>query len=385
MYTNTRSFRLLSLPTAGTASFLPVLECAHSSFFRFRGSSLLMPLKSIDNVNRKCGDAKHDTKKVKPTQVKAETAYAIRKERKRLLMEQADTMQDKLDKLKFRLLVKQGHIEKDTKRTVVENAVLHEYIQEQHVTIATTQAALTGHVHRSLGAQMPAQSVIRLGMDRQERFNTLMALKDRKVYEAERYLVARTQGIENRMKYCQEERFETIGGDNCIVRFETAPIHGASVKAVFDALLNTVLNSEMFLSELFGSITIREDSDFENSEFAQWSRTLLCFRSWLGENGEYGIMAEDFVDFDELHPYRDSERVRRDTTTIVMVRALPQTNGGSPVIVVTRWTYLKIHNSSLGVSQNPDTELMESSVCWGDTAQKCMEQQLMNAARFNSP
>ncbi|ETO64550.1 hypothetical protein F444_17939 [Phytophthora nicotianae P1976] len=307
-------------------------------------------------------------------------------------------MQDKLDKLKLRLLVKQGHIEKDTKRTVVENAVLHEYIQEQHVTIATTQAALTGHVHRSLGAQMPAQSVIRLGMDRQERFNTLMALKDRKVYEAERYLVARTQGIENRMKYCQEERFETIGGDNCIVRFETAPIHGASVKAVFDALLNTVLNSEMFLSELFGSITIREDSDFENSEFAQVrlvslissgatveSNTAVFSKLAEGENGEYGIMAEDFVDFDELHPYRDSERVRRDTTTIVMVRALPQTNGGSPVIVVTRWTYLKIHNSSLGVSQNPDTELMESSVCWGDTAQKCMEQQLMNAARFNSP
>ncbi|KAG3062039.1 hypothetical protein PI124_g14318 [Phytophthora idaei] len=118
-----------------------------------------------DNDKRKRSDAQQETKKVKATQVK--TAYAIRKERKRLLMEQAGNMQDKLDKLKFRLL-KQGQIEKDTKRTVAKNAVLHEYIQEQHITLATTQAALTGHVHRSIRAQQPTQSVIRLGTDRQE-------------------------------------------------------------------------------------------------------------------------------------------------------------------------------------------------------------------------
>ncbi|KAG6947695.1 hypothetical protein JG688_00015423, partial [Phytophthora aleatoria] len=371
---------------------------SHSSFFRLRGSAHMLQLKRTDNVKRKCSDAKHETKKVKAAQVKAVTAYAVRKERKRLLMEQAGDMQDKLDKLKFRLLVKQGQIEKDTKRTVAENAVLHEYIQEQHITLATTQAALTGHVQQSLGGQQPAQSVIRLGMNRQERLNTLMALKDRKLYEAERYLVARTQNFESGVKYCQEERLETIDGDNCIIRFETGPIRGASVKAAFDALLGTVLNSEMFLSQLFGSITIREDSDFENSELAQVrlvsltssgatveSNTAVFSKLVEGANGEYGIMAEDFVDFDELHPYRSSERVRRDTTTIVMVRALPQTNGDSPVAVVTRWTYLKIHNSTAEASQRPETELMESSVCWGDTAQKCIEEQLMNAATPNSP
>ncbi|KAG6955469.1 hypothetical protein JG688_00011867 [Phytophthora aleatoria] len=218
----------------------------------------MLQLKRADNGKRKRSDAQQETKKVKATQVK--TAYAIRKERKRLLMEQAGNMQDKLDKLKFRLLVKQGQIEKDTKRTVAENAVLHEYIQEQHITLATTQAALTGHV--------------------------------------------------------------------------------------------------------FGSITIREDSEFENAELAQLrlvslvssgatveSNTAVFSKLAEGANGEYGIMAADFVDFDELHPYRSSERVRQDTTTSLM----------------------------------PEIELMESSVCWGDTAQKCIEEQLTNAATFNSP
>ncbi|ETO81788.1 hypothetical protein F442_01153 [Phytophthora nicotianae P10297] len=83
----------------------------------------------------------------------------------------------------------------------------------------------------------------------------------------------------------------------------------------------------MFLSELFGSITIREDSDFENSEFAQVrlvslissgatveSNTAVFSKLAEGENGEYGIMAEDFVDFDELHSYRgDSLYFRSET------------------------------------------------------------------------
>ncbi|KAG3106515.1 hypothetical protein PI125_g13147 [Phytophthora idaei] len=332
----------------------------------------MLQLKRTDNVKRKCSDAQHETKKVKATQVKAVTTYAVRKERKRLLMEQAEDMQDKLDKLKFRLLVKQGQIEKDTKRTVAENAVLHEYIQEQLITLRYN----TSSTDRTRAAKSRGPTA---GSE-------------------QRYLVARTQNFESGVKYCQEERLETIDGDNCIIRFETGPICGANVKAVFDALLGTVLNSEMFLSQLFGSTTIREDSDFENSELAQVrlvsltssratveSNTVVFSKLGAGANGEYGIMAEDFVDFDELHPYRSSERVRRDTTTIVMVRALPQTNGASPVAVVTRWTCLKIHNSTAEVSQRPETELMESSVYWSDTAQKCIEEQLMNAATPNPP
>ncbi|KAG3246253.1 hypothetical protein PI124_g9041 [Phytophthora idaei] len=209
-----------------------------------------------------------------------------------------------------------------------------------------------------------------------------MALKYRKLIEAERYLVARSQGFESGAKYCQEERFETIGGDTCILRFEACPIRGANVKAVFGAILGTVLNADMFLSEQFGSITIREDSEFESAELAQLrlvslvssgatveSNTAVFSKLAEGANGEYGIMAEDFVDFDELHPYRSSERVRQDTTTSLVVRAIPSANGNPPVVVVTRWTCLKLHHSNTYASQKPEIELMESSVCWGDSTE----------------
>ncbi|OWZ15288.1 hypothetical protein PHMEG_00011105 [Phytophthora megakarya] len=223
-----------------------------------------------------------------------------------------------------------------------------------------------------------------------------MALKEHKFYEAERYLAARSQGLECGVTYCQEERLETIDGDFCIVRFDTAPIRGASVKTVFDALLGSVLNAETFLSDMFGSITIREDSELESPEIAQLRLVSLTSSAALVEsntvvfsklsedaNGEYGVMAQDFVDYDELYPYRSNERVRRDTTTIVVVRLTPQIPGKPPVVVVTRWTYLKVHNSNM-VVQNPESEIKESSVCWGDTAQKCM-QHIMDTATLNSP
>ncbi|KAG6955473.1 hypothetical protein JG688_00011873 [Phytophthora aleatoria] len=154
----------------------------------------------------------------------------------------------------------------------------------------------------------------------------------------------------------------------------------------------------MFLSEQFGSITIREDSEFENAELAQLrlvslvssgatveSNTAVFSKLVEGANGEYGIMAADFVDFDELHPYRSSERLRHDTTTSLMVRAIPSTNGNPPVVVVTRWTCLKLYHSNTYATQKLETGLMDCSVCWVDTAQKCVEEQLMNAAVFNSP
>ncbi|KAL7682855.1 hypothetical protein Plhal304r1_c046g0127941 [Plasmopara halstedii] len=343
-------------------------------------------VQSKDNVKRDRCDMKQLTKKVKSPPI---SAYALRKEHKRLLMEQAENMQYELDKLKFRHLVKQGQIGKDTKRTAVENSVLHEYIQKQHLTLAATQAAITGHVHQSLGAQQPVQSVIYLGKDQLDRYRTLLTLKERKLYEAERYLNMRSHGLENMANYCQNESYDTVDGDNCAIRFEIKRLAGTTVKVVHSAILNTIVNAEMFLSELFGSITIREDNnDSLKDEMTQLrllsltstgatveSNTVVFSKLVDGVDGEYGIVALDFVDRDELHPYRSKERVRRDTTTVIMVRALPLTNG-LPGVVVMRRSFLKVHRSSTNGFRKPETEMMESSVCWGDTASKCVEHQL---------
>ncbi|GMF11408.1 unnamed protein product [Phytophthora lilii] len=333
-------------------------------------------------------------KKTKKPLANPTTAYALRKERKRLLVEQVEYLQNKLDELKFRLLVKQGEVDKAMQRRETENVVLHELIREQLVALATMQAAVASHVVRTaelsiLGTLQPAQSVIQLGTDREGRTKTLMALKGRKLWEAERYIVAKSNQLEPGSSYCHEERFDSPDGDYCTVRFENAPIRGASAKVVFDTILDTILNAEILLSELFGSINVREDNEFESAEFTQVrlvssvssgvtveANTVLFSNFTDGVDGGFGIITQDFVDLDELHPYKSNERVRRDTTTIISVRGRPAQDDELPEVVVSRWTLLKIHHSDLNISR--ETAMKESSMCWGDTAQKCINQKLQN-------
>ncbi|KAF4314852.1 hypothetical protein G195_011368 [Phytophthora kernoviae 00238/432] len=277
---------------------------------------------------------------VKPTEMqpktkKRKTAYEIRKERRHELEVKAQQLQNELDGLKFRMLVEQGEVTRANKCTQAMNTVLHEFIQEQHLKLANAQTMLTGHVQRSLDTLQPTQSVIRLGKSQKERYKTLMALKERQLSATERYLTVRSLGLDPKSPYCQEERFNTPNGDYCFRRFEIAPVRGTTAKTVFDGIVNNILNAEMILSGMFGCITIREDSDFENDECAQIrlvssastgatveSNTILFSRFVAGkDNGEssYGVIASDYVDFDELYPYRTKEFVRRDATTIVML------------------------------------------------------------------
>ncbi|KAF1786883.1 hypothetical protein GQ600_8051 [Phytophthora cactorum] len=319
---------------------------------------------------------KDKRKKARKTQVKGkQTAYEARKEVKRDLVEKVKNLQKELGQLKFLLLVKQGEVDKATKRTETENGVLLEFIRKQHLVHAAMQAALTGHAvsgekcitrlatyiltvslllclaqQRRLNTLQPVQSVICLGTDQVERYNTLMTLKERQLANAERYLAARSRGLSPRSMYCQEECFDSAEGDYYVVRFET----------------------------MFGCVAIREDNDFETSEFTQLrlvsatsaetiveSNSLLFSRFTSGDidgEGSYGVMAADFVDFDALYPYRTNERVRRDGTTLAMVRSISSSDTKSPEVAVTRWTCLKIHQS---LSRDAETEMKESSVCWG--------------------
>ncbi|KAF1779005.1 hypothetical protein GQ600_26622 [Phytophthora cactorum] len=200
------------------------------------------------------------------TQVKGkQTAYEARKEVKRDLVEKVKNLQKELGQLKFRLLVKQG-----------ENGELLEFIRKQHLVRAAMQAALTGHAQRSLDTLEPVQSVICLGTDQVERYNTLMTLKERQLANAERHLAARSRGLSPRSTYCQEECFDSAEGDYCVVRFETVPVWGAHSKEVFDAMLGSVLNQEIILSEMFGCVAIREDNDLRrlSSHDFGWLRRL---------------------------------------------------------------------------------------------------------------
>ncbi|GMF54098.1 unnamed protein product [Phytophthora fragariaefolia] len=192
----------------------------------------------------------------------------------------------------------------------------------------------------------------------------------------------------------QENRFESVSGDFSVVRFDNAPLPATTVKNVYDAIAHAVQNAEIIISELFGSITIREDTEIEAADVSQLrlvsstsrgatveSNSVVFSKFVDGADGCFGIIAADFVDADELYPYLPAERVRRDAITIVMIQALPSgstkpSSNEEKMVVGTRWTCMKLTHSGLEIPKDCLAELQESSMAWGDTMKKCIMQYL---------
>ncbi|KAG2792541.1 hypothetical protein PC119_g26329 [Phytophthora cactorum] len=335
--------------------------------------------------------SKRTSQKKKRPAKKRRTTYDIRKQQKVDLMAEVSKLGKQLELLKHRVLIEQGEANTTIERIEVANSVLHEKTQHQHVTIAGMQSMLVSHMQQSLSDLQPAQIVIRLGTDRAERRSTLMAMKDQKLREAKRFMTTWGQGLDTSSTFSQESQFEPLDGGFSAIRVDNAPIRDTTVRAVFDAIIQSMQNAEIMISELFGSITIREDTDFEAADISQMrlvsstkhgavvESNSVIFSEYVEEpDGCYGIIAADFVDEDKLYPYRPEERIRRDTITAVLIR-LASSDGKADqqdLVVGTRWTCLRLAHTQLDIPKDGLKELQEVSMAWGDTIKKCIMERI---------
>ncbi|KAI9998939.1 hypothetical protein PInf_003603 [Phytophthora infestans] len=81
---------------------------------------------------------------------KRRTTYDVRREQKVELTALAGELGKQLDELKYRVLVEQGEAAKSNKQVAAGNAVLQEFIQQQHLELAKMQAMLAGHCAREV-------------------------------------------------------------------------------------------------------------------------------------------------------------------------------------------------------------------------------------------
>ncbi|KAI9982637.1 hypothetical protein PInf_008609 [Phytophthora infestans] len=231
------------------------------------------------------------------------------------------------------------------------------------------------------------ETKICLSADREERRRVLHALRGVKLREARRFLRARSSGIKPNTPYFQEERYESADGGFCIARFEITPLHGVKggVRAVFDAVLQAAFNVEIIISETSGNITVREDDDMNDERVSQMRLVSQTSRGVLVENNLvhfteytntesgksgrdcYAVTSTDFVDEDELYPYRPRERVRRDTTAAMLVSYLdtPKQKAegeDEPVVVLMRWACTKICHTDLNISHGAVMDMRETSI-----------------------
>lgn len=223
----------------------------------------------------------------------------------------------------------------------------------------------------------------------------MLEMKHQKLHDAKRFLENRTRFTDVAKPFSESTQFQTADGDTCVVKFDVVPVSGAtSVKQVYDALLFYCFNLEICTAEVTGGIVVREEADTGDENVAH-NRLVypkkggvsietnnVVFAEYTAprhqqqhrifpESGAEGLVTTDFVDQDDIYPYRPHERIREDVTSIFMVQScqsskkssVHQENVGSreqeQVIVLTRWVQAKLHRSELAVPGDALTTVSE--------------------------
>lgn len=251
----------------------------------------------------------------------------------------------------------------------------------------------------------PIETVIELGTDRAQRKATLLALRDKKLRNAQRFIESRCHLYDPASPIIEFQQFETEQGDFCSVHCSREQYEGLqSVQQVFDVLLFSIRNIEINISEKLGHLTIREDDDsgdnniFQNRLVStthtglQLESNTAMFSGYFENDpdhedvGEYGIIAVQCVAKDDLYPYRPHERIRRDTTVIMQVkpymRQITDFDGRTRHqhgVVVTRWHQARVYRPEMPVSTAVWNEIKVSMERWREV----MQLNVKEALRFH--
>ncbi|GMF10227.1 unnamed protein product [Phytophthora lilii] len=208
-----------------------------------------------------------------------------------------------------------------------------------------------------------------------------------------------TRGTDPCASFSQENKFEPAAECCSVISIANSLMPGDSARVVFDAMVYAIQNMEIITSEVFGTIMIREDTDFDSNDFALLRFVLttpqgattesnsVVFTKYVDSpDGGYGIVCSDYIDSDDLYPYRPKERVRRDTTILILIRAVQKTapdlsnkhkhvnsNKAEMVIVATSWMCTTLLHAGVGPI-NEDLRDFHFSMEWWEKMKKYIVQ-----------
>ncbi|RAW27664.1 hypothetical protein PC110_g15930 [Phytophthora cactorum] len=340
-----------------------------------------------------------DQRPTKPRRVKKAT-YLARKEEKAVLVQELGILQAQLKQLKHQAAIDAAKAQQ--KRASVQQELSKELVagasQTQQLSLVNLQSALSSYV--SVQQHVPFEMWIYLGTDMEERRETLAALKARKLKAAQLYIVERTRFLNPVSPFAEHSRFVAQNGDYCALRFDITPYEGvSSVKKVYDALCHYFTHMEIWVTDILGGVTIREDDESAGNGISQ-NRLVSSLTNGVememnnvmytefrehdeecGDGETYGLFTADFVDKDELFPYVPKERVRYDVTAVLTVKAHQRQKlnavgelENEQVVVLTRSCLIKLRHGEIPLSFDTAHELRESAGKWGDVMLQTVRQ-----------
>ncbi|POM71712.1 Hypothetical protein PHPALM_11686 [Phytophthora palmivora] len=318
--------------------------------------------------------------------------YQVRKEEKALLLQEVDMLQAQLKQLKQQAAINAEKAEQE--RSNLHSKLSRDFLEEasHHQQLSLINIHVQQHI--------PFEMWIYLGTDVEERRRTLAALKARKLRAAQIYVAERTRFLDPARPFAEHSRFVAHDGDFCALRFDITPYEGvSSVRKVYDALCHYFSNMEIWMTDLLGDVTIREDdhsaddgisqnrlvSSLTNGVDMEMNNVMYTeFREHddeFGDGGACGLFTTDFVDKDELFPYNPSHRLRYDVTAVLTVKAHQRKKlnvGGTleteKIVVLTRSCLIKLRHGKISLPFETAHELRESVGKWGDVMLQTVRQ-----------
>jgi len=208
-----------------------------------------------------------------------------------------------------------------------------------------------------------------------------VALKHDKLRDARLLLDKRTQFLQTQdevRETFEQAHFITARGDLCVLHFDVVPVEGvSSVQQAFAAVQgymqsvqqadsqeesNNVIHDHQGHAAADGGVHPDDDSgSILHRRVLISGEELPCEANFVvfseltagpsaancAANTSLGTVAFDFVDEDELYPYRPHDFMRQDVTGAINVamraRKCPVTGGQESVLVLTRWVFVTVH------------------------------------------
>ncbi|KAF4317247.1 hypothetical protein BBO99_00009701 [Phytophthora kernoviae] len=186
--------------------------------------------------------------------------------------------------------------------------------------------------------------------------------------DARRFMSERIRFMDLSIPSSEQSCFVSPSGDYCALKFVVMPLEGTcSAKQVFDTLKFYLFHMEIMISEVTGDLTLCEEEYPDSQAVSQHhflrstpsghqvesNDAIFCHfdetNDEFGDGRAYGVIAIDYVDKDELHPYTPNKRLRQDLTSIlthVLLRAhcIAAADTGNALLgTVPTWLVVK-HN-----------------------------------------
>ncbi|KAF1327292.1 hypothetical protein FI667_g7658, partial [Globisporangium splendens] len=239
-------------------------------------------------------------------------------------------------------------------------------------------------VNRNSPTMSPLETCIHLAKDWQQRRDVLLAMRDRKIDVARRFLSERTRFIDPFQECNELSRYITPEGDFCTIKMDVSSFEGVkSVRQVFNVMHFYMANLEITMTEMSGNVTVLENDENTETSVLHYCLATAERDDVLVENNcvvfldtsgldcgsveeQNALVTADFVDRDDLFPYCPSQRLRKDSTSVMKLSAYRRervgvvTAGGDGesieeedelVVVLTRWFLVRMRRPEIAVPE----------------------------------